>query len=167
MLTRVAEAAVSLAPLRYQNVVRQFIKFGIVGTIGAVVDFTVYNILTRGFQWQSFYAVWGQKILVANNISVFLAIVSNFILNKYWTFKDRDSKVAGQWASYFTLNFFTWILNQLLVSFLTFKVIAMQTIFGDQRDNAAKALAIGIILFVNFSGSKLFVFKRKQQPVLV
>jgi hypothetical protein len=33
-------------------------------------------------------------------------------------------------------------------------------IFGDQKDNMAKVLAIGIILFVNFLGSKLFIFRK-------
>lgn len=138
---------------------RQFIKFGITGTIGAVVDFGTYNLLLRGFGLDAAYTIFGQHILVANNISVFLAIVSNFLFNKYWTFRDRNQNVLGQWTSYFTLNFFTWALNQLLFSFFTFRVPLMATLFGSQKDNAAKVLAIGIILIFNFIGSKLFVFK--------
>lgn len=159
MLTAVAESLVGIVPAQHRTIARQFIKFGITGTVGAVIDFTTYNILTRGFTWYAAYTLFGQPVLVANNISVLLAIVSNFLLNKYWTFRDTQEQVVRQWTGYFVLNVVTWTLNQLLVSFFTFRVPLMQALFGDQKDNAAKALAIGIILFVNFLGSKFFVFR--------
>lgn len=161
MLRSRSEALVALVPMSYQPAARQFIKFGVTGTIGATVDFTTYNVLTRGLGITFFYTVLGQQIIVANNISVFLAIVSNFLLNKYWTFRDPSRQVVRQWAGYFTLNFFTWLLNQVLVSFFAFKVPLMMGLFGDQKDNAAKALAIGLILSVNFLGSKFLVFRPK------
>lgn len=154
---------IKLVPPRYQKTTKQFVKFGITGTIGAVVDFTTYNLLTRGLGFMAFYTVFGQQIIVANNISVFMAIISNFIINKYWTFRDPSKQVAKQWAGYFTLNFFTWILNQFLVSYFTFQVPIFEALFGTQKDNAAKVLAIGIILFVNFAGSKLFIFKKSPE----
>lgn len=166
MLTALADQLVGFFPIRYRNIARQFIKFGITGTIGAIVDFSTYNILKRGFGLEYEYIVWGQHILLANNISVFLAIVSNFILNKYWTFRDQRKDVVGQWTGYFILNLFTWALNQLLVSFLIYKVVIMEVIFGDQRDNAAKVIAIGLILFVNFLGSKFIVFKKRPAPIV-
>lgn len=154
-----------LVPAPYRKTTKQFVKFGITGTIGAVVDFTTYNLLKRGLEFTAYYTVFGQQIIVANNISVFLAIVSNFIFNKYWTFRDTSKQVGRQWAGYFTLNFFTWILNQFLVSYFTFQAPIFETLFGPQKDNAAKVLAIGIILFVNFAGSKLFIFKKKHEEL--
>jgi putative flippase GtrA len=162
------EKIMNFLPARYQNTARQFLKFGITGTIGAIVDFTTYNILTRGLGWMTVYVVLGQKIVMANNVSVFLAIVSNFIFNKYWTFRDKDRDVMKQWGSYLILNVVTWVLNQLLMSYFTFSVPLMEAVFGGQKDNAAKVLAIGIILFLNFLGSKFLVFNRpaaRQQVV--
>ncbi|HLD26140.1 MAG TPA: GtrA family protein [Candidatus Andersenbacteria bacterium] len=164
MLQSLAESLVARVPIRYQHAARQFLKFGITGTVGATVDFTTYNLLTRGLGMTAFYTILAQPIIIANNISVFLAIVSNFVLNKYWTFRDPSRQVVRQWAGYFTLNVFTWLLNQLLVSFFTFQVPLMEAVFGDQRDNAAKALAIGCILSVNFLGSKFIVFRPKLNP---
>ncbi len=152
-------------PFKYQNTARQFLKFGVTGTIGAIVDFSTYNLLVRGAGWTTFYVVFGQKIVAANNVSVFAAIVSNFLFNKYWTFKDKSEKVVQQWFGYFGLNAVTWVLNQLLMSYFTFNVPIMETLFGAQKDNVAKALAIGIILFVNFIGSKFLVFNRKTKSV--
>lgn len=160
MLREKIDEMVGKLPARYQNIGKQFVKFGVTGVIGAIVDFSTYNILTRGFGFVASYMVLGQQIIVANNISVFLAIVSNFVFNKYWTFRDTSHQVAKQWVGYFTLNFFTWVLNQLLVSLFTFQVPATQAIFGNQKDNAAKVLAIGIILFLNFAGSKFLIFKK-------
>lgn len=151
---------VSRLPTRYQRSGKQFVKFGITGVIGAVVDFGTYNILTRGIGFIASYTILGQQIIVANNISVFLAIMSNFLFNKYWTFRDTSKQVAKQWVGYFTLNFFTWMLNQLLVSIFAFQVPIVQAVFGTQKDNAAKVLAIGIILFINFAGSKFLIFKK-------
>lgn len=139
---------------------RQFVKFSITGAIGALVDFGTYNLLTRGLGFTSYYLVFGQQIIIANNISVFLAIISNFLFNKYWTFRDKSKRVARQWTGYFALNVVTWALNQFLVSIFAFNVPIMEVLFGDQRDNVAKALAIGIILFLNFFGSKFLVFRK-------
>lgn len=164
MLQATAEAYLRQLPLRYQRVARQFVKFGITGTIGAFVDFSTYNLLTRGFGLLAIYTVLGQKIILANNISVLLAIISNFLLNKYWTFRDPSKQVVRQWAGYFSLNVATWVLNQLLVSFFVFQVPLLGVLFGSQKDNAAKALAIGFILFLNFFGSKWLVF-RKAAPM--
>ena len=165
MLQRLADALLQLAPVRYRTTARQFIKFGITGTIGATVDFGIYNLLTRAFGFTAFYYVFGQPIIIANGISVLLAIISNFVLNKYWTFRDLSKKVVRQGVGYFALNTFTWILNQLLVSFFTFQVPLIAAVFGSQKDNAAKALAIGIILFINFFGSKFFVFRKHAQVI--
>lgn len=141
--------------------IKQFTKFVVVGTAGAVVDFSVYNILTRGLGWHTVYLVFGYQIIAANVISVFLAILCNFVFNKYWTFRDPSHAVMRQGLGYFVLNSFTFILNQLLTSFFVFRVPLTAGLFGAQKDNAAKAAAIGVILFINFLGSKFLVFRRK------
>lgn len=159
-MTTIIAQSINRLPLKYQNIARQFLKFGVVGAIGAIVDFGTYNILTRGFGWTDVYTILGYQVIAANLVSVFLAIVSNFILNKYWTFRDKSEKVAQQWSQYFLLNAFTFVLNQIVTSFFAFRVPIIITLFGAQADNIAKVLAIGIILFVNFAGSKLLVFRK-------
>ena len=152
-----------LIPERRRTLAKQFVKFAITGAIGAVVDFSTFGFLTRIAGWHTTYTILGTEIIAANNVSVFLAICSNFIINRYWTFKDTGGNAAKQGAGYFTLNLFTWALNQILVSLLVFHVALLNQLFGSERDLVAKALAIGIILFVNFFGSKLFIFKHAKQ----
>lgn len=165
MLTVVTLKVVSFFPPALQNTARQFIKFGVVGVMGAIVDFGSYNILTRVIGWNDIYYLAGYEIIAANLVSVFLAIINNFIFNKYWTFRDTNEKVVQQWSQYFALNFTTFVLNQILTSFFTFRVPIIAAVFGPQKDNIAKALAIGLILFLNFAGSKFLVF-RKQRSVV-
>lgn len=150
-------------PHRYQTLAKQFVKFGITGAIGAIVDFSTFGFLTRIIGWHTTYEVLGTQIIAANNISVFLAICSNFVINRYWTFKDTTESAAKQGAGYFVLNFFTWVLNQILVSYFAFHIPFLMATFGSRVDLVAKVLAIGIILFLNFFGSKLFIFKHPKR----
>ncbi len=163
-LVSFVDTIITLLPTRYQKLATQFAKFAVTGAIGAVVDFSTYNILTRLFDWHTTYTMAGLNIIAANLVSVSVAISSNFLLNKYWTFKDRTSGLAKQGANYFIFNFFTFVLNQVVTSVLVFQVPLMN-IFGSQKDNIAKALAIGIILSINFLGSKLFIFRKPQAPL--
>lgn len=161
MLTSIALRIVAFFPPRLQNTVRQFLKFGVVGVIGATVDFGSYNILTRGFDWNDTFLIGGYEFITANLVSVFLAIMSNFTFNKYWTFHDSGGEVVKQWSGYFVMNTITFILNQILTSFFTFRVPIIEAVFGSQKDNIAKALSICFILFLNFGGSKFLIFRKR------
>ncbi len=159
MLSIVAERLVGILPERYQKVAKQFIKFAITGTIGAVVDFGTFGILTRIFHWTTTYTIWGTEIIAANNVSVFFAVCSNFIINRYWTFQGTTGNATAQGIGYLTLNVFTWAVNQFLVSLFAFHTPLFTQFFGDNRDFAAKAAAIIVTLFINFFGSKVFIFR--------
>jgi putative flippase GtrA len=64
----------------------RFLRFAVVGVIGAVIDFGAFNILTIAFHLTA---------LVAQTISFTLAVLSNFIWNRYWTYPDSRNKPVG------------------------------------------------------------------------
>jgi putative flippase GtrA len=71
----------------------RFAKFLAVGTIGAVVDFGTFNLLTAGLHF------WP----VPSSVCSFLAAVcSNFLFNRYWTYPDSRSKPIWHQAVQFT-----------------------------------------------------------------
>jgi len=166
--------------------IRQFLKFGVVGGIGFVVDMGTYFVMTRFLGVTTVFCL-GKNAYVANlasepsqscsyshaplilatMFSVFLAIISNFILNKSWTFKGTGGNVTTQGASYFALNIFTWFLNQVLVAFFVTHLIYIERHFPHYIDIIAKILAVAIILFFNFFGSKFLVFKKKNPEISV
>lgn len=140
---------------------REFVKFGISGSVGFVVDFGTYLVLTRLVDWTTVLHVFGYEVIAPNMVSVLFAIIAVFLLNKYWTFRDPRADVfARQGVRFFLIYLTTYVLNQVLTSFFAFRVPPLQELFGAQVDLAAKVLAIGVILFVNFSGSKFLVFQR-------
>lgn len=139
----------------------QFIKFGVVGTIGAGVDFGIYILITRILDFWTVVYIFDYKIIAANIISVACAIVSNFFWNKYWTFKDlRKNVFLKQIAQFFILSAITYVLNQILVSYFVFYT-SLENIFGTKEDLVAKLITILIIMFLNFTISKFIVFKKK------
>lgn len=74
----------------------RFIRFAVVGTIGAVVDFGVFNLI---------YGVLGIHHVAASVISFVAAVTSNFIWNRNWTYPDSRSKpLARQLFEFAAVN---------------------------------------------------------------
>ncbi|NIS81529.1 MAG: hypothetical protein GTO14_15305 [Anaerolineales bacterium] len=84
----------NLATTRNKREFMRFLKFSVVGTIGAIVDFGTFNLLN---------AVLGVWSLVASVLSFTAAIISNFVWNRYWTYPDSRSKPLPQQAVQFAL----------------------------------------------------------------
>jgi len=57
--------------------ITRFLKFSVVGTLGAVIDFGGLNLLILTF---------GFSKILANTCSFTVAVISNFIWNRLWTF---------------------------------------------------------------------------------
>ena len=70
----------------------RFLKFSVVGTIGAVVDFGTFNLLN---------SIFGVPSLQSSVCSFTAAIISNFIWNRYWTYPDSRSKPITKQATKF------------------------------------------------------------------
>lgn len=79
---------------RAQREFGRFLKFSVVGTIGAVVDFGTFNLLN------SLLGVWS---ILASMLSFAAAVTSNFIWNRYWTYPDSRSKPIPRQALQFGL----------------------------------------------------------------
>jgi putative flippase GtrA len=72
----------------------RFLKFSVVGAVGAVVDFGTFNLL---------HARFGFPEVPSSMISFTAAVTSNFIWNRVWTYPDSRSKSVRQQALQFTL----------------------------------------------------------------
>ena len=76
----------------------RFLKFAVVGTIGALIDFGTFNILTKYLNVDA---------VVASVISFTVAIISNFTWNRYWTYPDSRSKpLSKQLTEFGIVNIF-------------------------------------------------------------
>ncbi|MGC8879328.1 MAG: GtrA family protein [Anaerolineae bacterium] len=140
-----------LALLRGQNrkeLVR-FVKFATVGSIGAVVDFSVLNLAHK---------VFDLPLVVSNTLSFSLAVLSNFTWNRLWTFPEsRTRPIRSQLPQFALVNVIGLAINNLIL-------VSLHALFShyipDPWDyNLAKAVAIVIVLFWNFGANRLWTYR--------
>jgi putative flippase GtrA len=97
----------------------RFIRFAVVGTIGAVVDFGIFNLLSGVLSVQH---VW------ASVFSFTAAIISNFTWNRYWTYPDSRSKsLARQLTEFSVVNITGLSIRTPLFAFLS---TPLETLFA-------------------------------------
>ncbi|MGH2544900.1 MAG: GtrA family protein [Ardenticatenaceae bacterium] len=130
---------------------KRFVKFAVVGAIGALVDFIVLNLLVQGI---------GLSPLWANPFSVSAAIISNFTWNRLWSFPEsRQRTLFSQFGKFAAINVFGLLLNQTIM-WLALHFITPALGLDHPLDyNFAKAMAIGIILFWNFGVNRLTTYR--------
>lgn len=131
----------------------RFLRFAVVGMVGAVVDFGMFNLLTSSIF--SFPAVW------ASVLSFVAAVVSNFIWNRYWTYPDSRSKhISTQMAEFTIISLIglairtpLFVLLERLLSPLFVGInIPFDSIFTPEffAHNLALAGAIMVVMLWNF-----------------
>lgn len=136
--------------LQMQNPkIRRFIKFGIVGSTGLTIQttfFEVFGVFTNLLSPSVATALGGE-----------LAIISNFILNNAWTFKEH--KVSGTRK---LLKFVQFNLSSLLALTIQFIILSI----GQYVAKGDKLIiqifyfgAILIILVINFYVYNKFIWK--------
>ena len=137
--------------------VKRFLKFAMVGAAGSVTDFTILNVMIQ---------VVGASLVVANTVSFVVAVMQNFLLNRYWTFPEsRLRQVSGQLAQFVLVSIIGLSLNQLVFLTLThFWDDYLISHYGQATGftisyNLAKLFAIGVVLFWNFTVNRLWTYR--------
>ena len=96
---------------------KTLVKFGLVGFIGTLVDFLFYKI---------FINIFGIPPATSKGISTEIAIINNFVLNNYWTFRYRKTKTN----LYQKLGIFNLVsLGGLVIGVLIVKLLHLT--YGD------------------------------------
>ncbi|MEM4020830.1 MAG: GtrA family protein [Nitrososphaerota archaeon] len=125
-----------------------FLKFGIVGASGVVVNYAVSYAC---------YAA-GLSDILALAIGVEAAIISNFIWNDLWTFKHRRTLKLHLRILFFhasrLLGFFATLASHYLFAYLLGIMVEISYI-----------LAIGVGTLTNFLTSDLFVWPERRLEV--
>jgi len=127
----------------------RFVKFAIVGAVGAAIDFGVLNLMHKSFGW---------PLLWANTLSVSMAIASNFTWNRLWTYPEsRSRRKRKQLPQFALINFVGLGINNLIVVGLA--AVFSHFISDPWHYNLAKAIAIGVVLFWNFGANRLWTYR--------
>jgi len=127
----------------------RFIKFALVGTLGAVIDFSILNLMHK---------VLGCSLLVSNSLSFTCAVLSNFTWNRLWTFPEsRERPIRTQLPQFALVNLIGLGINNLVLVNLA---ACFSHFIPDPFDyNLAKAVAIIIVLFWNFGINRIWTYK--------
>jgi dolichol-phosphate mannosyltransferase len=133
-----------------KNLLFRLIKFGIVGTSGIFVNQGILLLCVEKFDID---------YRIASLMAIETAIVSNFILNYHWTWKDRKAKKIKEKATAFlkfnTTSFVTaFLLNWITLVFLT-EFVGLQY-------KISNLVGIFFAAGVNFFVSNFWVFRKKQ-----
>ncbi len=125
----------------------RFGKFSVVGTIGAVVDFSLLNLGIL---------LLGLPLWLANTFSFFAAVLSNFFWNRHWTYPEtRGDRIGPQLGQFLLVNVAGYLINQAIFLSLSHYVFID---WGAWGYNLAKAIAIGVVLFWNFGVNRIWTY---------
>lgn len=96
--------------------VERFLKFAVVGAIGAVIDFGTLFILQATIL-PPLDPNKDLKVAVASTIAFLAAVISNFIWNRLWTYPDsRSRSMRRQLAQFTFISFVGWVGRTLWIS---------------------------------------------------
>lgn len=137
----------------------RFIKFAIVGALGALIDFGVMNLL-----------VWLAKatLVVAGSISFVCAVLSNFTWNRLWTYPESRTKhVVGQLIQFTIVNAIGLVIRvpilkigepalDHLLETSSLDLLAHSHTFISH--NATLAIAIGIVMLWNYFVNRYWTY---------
>ena len=128
------EFLVNIAKLRFRQS-EEFIKFLAVGFSGVFVNLGLYILLTRKL---------GVAIELASPIAIECSIISNFLLNHYWTFTGRTTQTSffNKILSFHAVAGIAGLVNY--AAFLT--LLYVLNVF----DILANAIGIGVGALFNY-----------------
>jgi putative flippase GtrA len=121
----------------------QLIRFGVVGASGFVINLAVYaagvHVLDIPYQAAAVMA-W------------LVAVLSNFMLNRHWTFDASAGRIHFQAIRFFTVSLIAFVFVNLVLLTLFVEVLSLPKL-------PAQALAVAAATPFNFLGNKLWSFK--------
>ena len=137
----------------------RFFKFAIVGAVGAVVDFGIFNLLS---------GVHKVPALWSSMTSFVAAVISNFLWNRYWTYPDSRSKpISHQLTQFILVSIVGLAIRTVLFALLekSFIKVASQILPSNFAltpvtvgHNAMLAFAILIVMLWNFIANRYWTY---------
>ena len=124
-----------------KSLITKFLKFGVVGASGVIVDFSITWLLKEKIKVQKY---------VANAIGFTFAASSNYFLNRWWTFESHNPDVAAEYSRFIFFSLIGLGINTFVIWFLVSK--------RNRNFYFSKLIAIGIVTVWNFFANLAFTF---------
>jgi putative flippase GtrA len=162
--------------------VERFLKFVVVGAIGFVVDFGIFNLLVGPFRQLLASGTTLSSFLVglgltpeqvtslapalAGTVSFIAAIISNFLWNRYWTYPDSRSKsTRRQFVMFFLVSLTGILIRVPIITLLHGPLTSLYALVPVLEpyavrlgDNSALAISVIIVMFWNFFANRYWTY---------
>lgn len=135
----------------------QIVRFGIVGTLNTTIDVLTLNLLLWRFPIHN-----ANLLLLFNTIAYTLGALNSFGLNKYWTFKRRQTIIGGEVVRFAIVNVAGILCNDSIIwiaARILHPLIASNLLWA----NASKLTALSGTMILSYLGMRLWVFANKSQ----
>jgi putative flippase GtrA len=137
---------------------KRFLKFAFVGVTGTIVDFGLMNLFSLVFNLP---LIWAQALSFA------IAVVNNFLWNRFWTYPDSRTKAAHfQLIQFAMINVVGISVRTPLISWLDTSILKL--LEGWQlslplsnkviSQNVALAISIGIVMLWNYFANRYWTY---------
>ena len=120
----------------------KFLKFGLVGISGTVLDFGITYLAKEKLLWNKY---------IANSFGFIVAVTNNYTLNRIWTFHNTDPAIGLQFSKFVVVALGGLFLNNLILYLLTERVRLNFYI--------SKLGATMLVVFWNFGLNYLYTFR--------
>jgi putative flippase GtrA len=124
-----------------KHVAKKFIKFGIVGFTGVIIDFGITWLLKEKLHLNPY---------LANSTGFVCAASNNWLLNRLWTFRSRHPRILRQYLIFMMVSGIGLGLNNA--------VLWAGTSWLSLNFYVAKVVAVGVVMFWNFVINYKFTF---------
>ena len=120
----------------------RFLKFGISGLVGMCIDFSITWLCKEKF---------GLNKYLSNSLGFCVAVMNNFLLNRYWTFANNNMPFTNQLIKFLLVSITGLGINNLLIYLLV----------NNAKKNfyLLKLIVVGLVFFWNFFANSFFTFK--------
>ncbi len=136
----------------------RFFKFALVGTLGALIDFGVMNLLSH---------TANMNLVTAGTVSFTCAVMSNFTWNRLWTYPESRSRpLLGQLGMFFLVNLAGVAIRIPTLHYLEPPVLRFfEDIFHTSyataefyAKNLTLAAAVGVVMLWNFFVNRYWTY---------
>jgi putative flippase GtrA len=125
----------------YQEILWKFIKFGIIGFSGLIIDFGVTYFCKEKVKIQKY---------ISNAIGFTTAASSNYFFNRIWTFQSDNPRILSEYSSFLVISTIGLEINSLILWLLVSRF--------KQNFYLSKLIAIIVTTVWNFTANYLYTF---------
>ena len=146
MSVNVSENPISVPARSVRRVILEAVKFGAVGGSGVLVNFLFFNLLLHWLGWRA---------MTATVVASLIAMGSNYLGFRYFTYRDRASRTRQQIALFFVFS----AIGIAMESGLFYIGYHGLGLHGPVESNAVKGVSIVLASGFRFLVYRTWVFR--------